>query len=32
MARMRFRALDGFRGLCALIVALYHFPVENHVL
>jgi peptidoglycan/LPS O-acetylase OafA/YrhL len=29
---MRFRALDGFRGLCALIVALYHFPVENHVL
>ncbi len=29
---MRFKALDGFRGICALIVALYHFPVENHVL
>jgi peptidoglycan/LPS O-acetylase OafA/YrhL len=29
---MRFRALDGFRGLCALIVALYHFPVRNHFL
>jgi peptidoglycan/LPS O-acetylase OafA/YrhL len=28
---MRFRALDGFRGLCALIVALYHFPVETHL-
>jgi peptidoglycan/LPS O-acetylase OafA/YrhL len=29
---MRFRALDGFRGLCALMVALYHFPVRNHLL
>jgi peptidoglycan/LPS O-acetylase OafA/YrhL len=29
---MRFRALDGFRGLCALLVALYHFPVHNHIL
>ena len=29
---MRFRALDGFRGLCALLVALYHFPVRNHLL
>jgi peptidoglycan/LPS O-acetylase OafA/YrhL len=29
---MRFRALDGFRGLCALLVALYHFPVCNHLL
>jgi peptidoglycan/LPS O-acetylase OafA/YrhL len=28
---MRFRALDGFRGLCALMVALYHFPVETHL-
>jgi peptidoglycan/LPS O-acetylase OafA/YrhL len=24
---MRLRALDGWRGLCALIVALFHFPI-----
>ena len=29
---MRFRALDGFRGLCALLVALYHLPIYNHLL
>jgi len=29
---MRFRALDGFRGLCALLVALYHVPICNHLL
>ena len=29
---MRFRALDGFRGLCALLVALYHLPIYNHFL
>ena len=29
---MRFRALDGFRGFCALLVALYHFPVYSHIM
>jgi peptidoglycan/LPS O-acetylase OafA/YrhL len=29
---MRFRALDGFRGLCALLVALYHLPIYSHLL
>ena len=28
---MRFRALDGFRGLCALLVALYHLPLYSHL-
>jgi peptidoglycan/LPS O-acetylase OafA/YrhL len=28
---MRFRALDGFRGVCALLVALYHLPLYSHV-
>jgi len=25
----RFRALDGWRGICALLVALHHFPSEG---
>ena len=29
---MRFRALDGFRGLCALVVCLFHFPVYSHLM
>jgi peptidoglycan/LPS O-acetylase OafA/YrhL len=28
---LRFRALDGFRGFCALLVALYHWPVVSHL-
>jgi peptidoglycan/LPS O-acetylase OafA/YrhL len=27
---MRFRALDGWRGLCALLVAVYHLNVASH--
>jgi peptidoglycan/LPS O-acetylase OafA/YrhL len=27
----RFSALDGWRGICALLVALYHFPTVSHV-
>jgi peptidoglycan/LPS O-acetylase OafA/YrhL len=28
---MRFRGLDGFRGICALLVALYHLPLYSHL-
>lgn len=28
---MRFRALDGWRGLAALLVSLYHLPFFNHL-
>ena len=27
---MRFKALDGWRGLCALMVALFHLPALTH--
>ena len=27
----RFTALDGWRGICALLVALYHFHATSHV-
>lgn len=27
----RFSALDGWRGICALLVAIYHFPTLSHV-
>ena len=30
-SQLRFRALDGFRGVCALMVALYHWPVISHL-
>ncbi|QNT68948.1 acyltransferase family protein [Defluviicoccus vanus] len=28
---MRFQALDGWRGVCALIVAIFHLGVYNHL-
>ena len=28
---MRFKALDGWRGVCALLVAIYHFGLRSHV-
>jgi peptidoglycan/LPS O-acetylase OafA/YrhL len=30
-AKMRFHVLDGWRGVCALLVALYHLDVASHV-
>ncbi len=27
----RFSALDGWRGICALLVAIYHFPTVSHI-
>lgn len=27
----RFRALDGWRGICALVVAHYHFSISDHL-
>ncbi|WP_199555241.1 acyltransferase family protein [Sandaracinobacteroides hominis] len=30
-AGRRFEALDSLRGVCALIVVLYHYPVASHV-
>ena len=27
----RFRALDGWRGICALLIALHHFPARGFV-
>lgn len=27
---MRFKVLDGWRGICAILVALYHFPALGH--
>ena len=26
-----FTALDGWRGICAILVALYHFPTTSHI-
>lgn len=31
MKDVRFQALDGWRGICALLVALYHFDAYSHV-
>lgn len=28
---LRFQALDSWRGVCALLVALFHLPVVNHL-
>lgn len=28
---MRYQALDGWRGLCAMLVALHHFHISSHV-
>lgn len=28
---MRYRALDGWRGICAVLVAVHHFHVDSHV-
>lgn len=28
---MRFKALDSWRGICALIVALFHYPIEGSI-
>lgn len=28
---MRYKALDGWRGLCAVLVALHHFHVDSHL-
>ncbi|HEY2033286.1 MAG TPA: acyltransferase [Rhizomicrobium sp.] len=27
----RFRALDGWRGICALLIALHHFPAQGFI-
>jgi peptidoglycan/LPS O-acetylase OafA/YrhL len=31
-SQLRFRALDGWRGVCALLVALFHIPVKTHLI
>ncbi len=31
LAQRRFEALDGWRGVCALLVALWHFQVGGHL-
>jgi peptidoglycan/LPS O-acetylase OafA/YrhL len=30
-SRLRFRALDGWRGVCAVLVALFHLPVKSTI-
>jgi peptidoglycan/LPS O-acetylase OafA/YrhL len=30
-SKMRFHVLDGWRGVCALLVALYHLDIASHI-